>query len=273
MIINVILSLISANLLIFIIFLSKKIQKIKNEKCVLDQQLVQSQKLAAIGQLSSGIAHEINNPLAIINQEAEISLHLLDSTNLKFEEQNKELKDSLSQIKIQIKRCREITHRLLSFARKNDPIIQQTDVNALIEDMALLVEKEAKLKSIVLIRKYSPELPLINTDPPLLRQVILNLLNNAMQAIEKEGEIFITTSFNPSKIEISIKDTGSGISKRNLDKIFDPFFTTKPPGKGTGLGLSICIAIINKLGGNINVESKEGQGSNFIINLPIFYTF
>jgi two-component system, NtrC family, sensor kinase len=247
-----------------------EIRKANEQKRHLDQQLIQSQKLAAIGELSSGIAHEINNPLAIIGQETEWIKHVLKDDNLQAPGAEDELRDSLQEIVRQVDRCREITHKLLDFARKKEPLIQSADVNRLIEDMARLIEKEAANKNIKIIRNYLKDLPRVKTDPPLLRQVVLNLLNNAAYAIGKDGEIVIRTELSANNsIALVFSDTGCGIPKEQLDKVFDPFFTTKPPGKGTGLGLSISHSIIAKLGGRITVASEPGKGATFTIHLPL----
>jgi len=246
-----------------------KVRKANEQKCFLDEQLIQSQKLAAIGELSSGIAHEINNPLAIIGQESEWVTHLLQSDELRDFKQVNELTDSLREITRQVKRCKEITHRLLNFARKMETLLQRVDVNRLIEDMTKWVERETKQHNIHIVRRFQKDLPQVVTDAPLLRQVILNLLANAAYAIQKDGDITLTTRLaDHGQVEIIVTDTGSGISKENLGKIFDPFFTTKPPGKGTGLGLSICHRIIDKLGGHISVTSEPGHGTTFTIRLP-----
>jgi two-component system NtrC family sensor kinase len=214
-----------------------KVRKANEQKCFLDEQLIQSQKLAAIGELSSGIAHEINNPLAIIGQESEWGIHLLQSDELRDFKQVNDLTDSLRRITRQVERCKEITHRLLNFARKMETLLQRVDVNRLIEDMTKLVERESKQHNINIVRRFQKDLPPVVSDAPLLRQVILNLLNNAAYAIERDGAITLTTRLaDPDRVEIIVTDTGSGISKENLSKIFNPFFTTKPPGKGTGLG-------------------------------------
>ncbi len=251
--------------------LTRQIETARKQKCFLDEQLIQSQKLASIGELSAGIAHEINNPLAIMAQEIEWARYNFDGKGpgeVDFEE----LKDSLREISHQVERCREITHKLLDFARKKDPLIQGTDVNRLIEDMARLVEREASQKGIEVIRNYRKDLPPVHTDPPLLRQVVLNLLNNAAYAVGKDGSVGIETKIiEDGKIEIVISDTGCGIPKENLGKIFDPFFTTKPPGQGTGLGLSICHSIIVRLGGGITVKTEPGKGTAFSIVLPIVF--
>lgn len=247
-----------------------RVAKANEQKCIVDGQLIQSQKLASIGELSSGIAHEINNPLAIIGQEVEWMRHLLKSEDLEEHKSIGDLTESMQAIALQVDRCGEITHKLLDFARKKEPLIQSIDVSKLIEDMARLVEKEAILKNIKIVREYPDDLPPIDTDPPLLRQVILNLLNNATYAIQRDGVITVATRFSKdSSVEILIRDTGCGICEEDLSKIFDPFFTTKPPGKGTGLGLSICHGIIERLGGRISVASAVGKGTEFAVHLPI----
>ena len=236
---------------------------------LLDERLLQSQKLAAIGELSAGIAHEINNPLAIIRQEAEWMQHLLKKLGGGDGKELEDLQGSVRQIVQQVDRCTEITRNLLDFARKRDPVIQAVEVNRIIENMTMLVEKEAKHKNINIVRRYNETLPVIYSDAPQLRQVILNFLTNAAHAIGKDGVITITTRLhNDDAVDIVIRDTGCGIQEENLPKIFDPFFTTKPPGQGTGLGLSICHGIILRLGGRITVESTVGQGTEFTITLP-----
>jgi two-component system NtrC family sensor kinase len=236
----------------------------------LEERLLQSHKLAAIGELSAGVAHEINNPLAIIRQEAEwLQILLRDKDHLEAA-QIDELKGPLAQIVQQVDRCTEITHNLLDFARKREPIMQMVELNKLIENMTVLVEREAKHHNITLVRRYEDNLPNIFSDAPQLRQVILNLLNNATQAIQKDGTVTITTrQAGEDAVELVISDTGSGIPPEDLTKIFDPFFTTKPPGQGAGLGLSICHGIIQRLGGRIMVDSTPGQGTTFTINLPL----
>ena len=236
---------------------------------LLDERLLQSQKLAAIGELSAGIAHEINNPLAIIRQEAEWMQHLLKKLGGGDQKELVELQGSVHQIVQQVDRCTEITRNLLDFARKRDPVIQAVEVNRIIENMTMLVEKEAKHKNITIVRHYDETLPVIFGDAPQLRQVILNFLTNATHAIGKDGVVTITTRLsNDAAVDIVISDTGCGIPTAHLSKIFDPFFTTKPPGQGTGLGLSICHGIILRLGGRIAVESQMGQGTEFTITLP-----
>ena len=241
-----------------------------DQKIHLDKQLLQSQKLASIGELSSGIAHEINNPLAVIGQEVEWMRHIMKGEGISRGEGLEELGDSLREIGQQVERCKEITHKLLDFARKKEPLIQGVDINRLVEDMAKLVEREAVLKDIRIVRDYQSDLPMVQTDAPLVRQVVLNLLNNARQAVGKDGVVTVATRLTDDHdVKLIVRDTGCGIPKENVGKIFDPFFTTKAPGEGTGLGLSICHGIIRRLGGSISVESEVGKGAVFTIVLPV----
>ena len=236
---------------------------------LVDEQLIRAHRLAALGELSAGLAHEINNPLAVIRQEAELLQDLLPVEVLANLSDGEEIRESIEEIIQQIDRCKSITHNLLNYARKNDPVIQAMDVNGIVEEMVRLIEKDALHRNITIIRNYGNDLPALSTDAPQLRQVILNLLQNAVQAITDSGEIFVETMRNKSdNLEIRIHDTGCGITSDVMEKIFDPFFTTKPPGQGTGLGLSICQKIISRLGGNINVVSQPRQGSTFMISLP-----
>jgi two-component system NtrC family sensor kinase len=250
--------------------LIKKLAAASEQAFFLDEKLVQSQKLASIGELSAGIGHEINNPLAIISQETEWMQHLVkrigegDSTGIA------ELQDSLKEVFHQVDRCREITQNLLDFARRKEPVYQEVNVNKLIDDLSRLVEKEAVLHHIEIRRDFQKDLPLVHTDAPSLRQVVLNLLTNATHAVQKDGQIRIATkSSQNGSVDIIVADTGCGIPKDHLTKIFDPFFTTKPEGKGTGLGLSICHGIVDKLGGRISVSSEVGKGSTFVVTLPV----
>lgn len=241
----------------------------EQQRSLLDAQLVQSQKLASIGELSASIAHEINNPLAIIAQETEWLRHLLKGLVGEEAQEKADFSDSLREIAVQVDRCKEITQNLLNFARKVEPVIQEVNVNKVVQDMAKLVERDASELGISVQRDLASDLPPILSDGPCLRQVVLNLLNNARQAIGKGGSITVgTRAAQDGDIEIYVRDTGCGIPKEHLVKIFDPFFTTKPHGKGTGLGLSICHGIVDRLGGHISVSSEVGKGSTFVVRLP-----
>lgn|GEM_PF-561459 len=263
--------------------LQKILRELKYRQTKINEQLLQSNKLSALGEIVTGIAHEINNPLAIIHQEVQWIQHCVSSREENFLE---EVEDSVKEIAQQVKRCREITHKLLDFARKRKPIAQPTDLNEVIEEMVKLVELTTKTsgstqetetheqsrsnKSIRIERHYAPDLPLVLVDVPLLRQVILNLLVNAVQALgEKGGTIEVASRYSGGDmVEFSVSDTGCGIPPEHLDKIFLPFFTTKPPGQGTGLGLSLAYTIVHSMGGTIEVESVVGKGSRFTVKLP-----
>jgi len=234
----------------------------------LTDQLIQSQKLAAVGELSAGIAHEINNPIAIIAQEAQWATHLLDQAASGGGQDFSEVRDSLREIQAQVDRCGNITHKLLDFARKREPVLQEVDVARLVDDMARLVDKEASYKNVTLTRDLPQDLPTLRTDAPLLRQVVLNLMTNALHAVDKGGRISVTAQATDERMDISVTDNGCGIAQENMDKLFNPFFTTKPPGQGTGLGLALCHNLVLGMGGAILVESREGQGATFTVRLP-----
>lgn len=249
-------------------FYVKKLSEQAVARLLEDDRLLQTQKLAALGELAAGLAHELNNPLAIIRQEAEWADRLLNQAP-DFPELV-EIRDSLREIRQQVERSGEITHNLLTLARKQKPILQKVDLNRLVESMAVLVEREARPRNIDLVRNYQADLPQVWTDPPLLRQVILNLLNNARQALKGPGTITLTSRMAGSEhVELVVQDTGEGIAPEHLQRIFDPFFTTKPPGQGTGLGLALSYSIVHKLGGHIQVTSRLGEGSTFTVRLPL----
>ncbi len=247
----------------------------EGERCLLTAKLMQSQKLAAVGELSSGIAHEINNPLAIISQEAELCGALVEAKGA----MDPELADCLAEIARQVARGRDITRRLLDFSRKMEPVTQLESLDRAVEDMVVLVEKEARLRNVNVIRRYDPDAPRLLIDVPLLRQAVINLLTNALDALEEKdqaggeeahGTIVVSTwRSGPGEAAITVADDGPGVARENLARVFHPFFTTKPPGKGTGLGLSITHNIVERMGGRMEVVSEPGQGAAFTIHLPL----
>jgi signal transduction histidine kinase len=258
---------VSAGLWMFLGSVSRWLEDACGERVELREQLIQSQKLMALGEISTGIAHEINNPLNIIMQEAElIRVDLLGEPG---PEEMDEVRESLDVVIHQVERCSDITHKLLDFARNRRPVTQTADINRLLVDMMSLVERETASKDIQIVKMFSSDVPKIKTDPPLLRQVFLNLLNNAVQAIDGKGMIFVTTRHVDGMACAEIRDTGPGIPPEYLDRIFNPFFTTKPPGEGTGLGLSVSLRIVVQLGGDIQVRSEPGKGAAFTVRIPI----
>ncbi|MEA1946884.1 MAG: ATP-binding protein [Thermodesulfobacteriota bacterium] len=235
----------------------------------LNDQLIQSDKMAALGKMATGIAHEINNPLAIIGEKAGWMRDLLFEEEFQKSKYFKEYATSVDKIEEHVERARKITHTMLGFARRMEHRLDDVDVNNVLNQTIELLQSHAQTNNIKINKEMQPDLPIIASDQSQLQQVFLNLINNAIDAIEKDGLIDITTRKDDSRIVISIKDNGPGISKENLQKVFDPFFTTKEAGKGTGLGLSASYNIIEKLGGTITAESKLSEGTVFKVMLPI----
>jgi len=241
-----------------------------NEKDMMNKQIVETGKLASVGKLAAGIAHEINNPVAIMVEEAGWIGDLLEEEEFHESENLEEFERALKQIKTQGQRCKEITHKLLSFARKTDSRVQETEINDLIDEIIALSEQSAKYGKITINTDFQKDLPSTYLAQSEMQQVLLNLINNAVDAMENEGgSLDISTRLEEDTIVIQIADDGPGIPESNLSRIFEPFFTTKPVGKGTGLGLSICYGIIQKMGGQITVESIVDSGTTFRIRLPI----
>ncbi len=227
------------------------------------------QIMGPVGDLAAGIAHEINNPVGIMVEEAGWIEDLLREVDLPQNENLQELKRALEQIRIQGQRCKEITHKLLSFAQRTDPRFRPLQMNDLLAKV--LTSFKARLPEGVSIEtQYEPELPIVAVSPSEMEQVLLNLLRNALDAVDpKNGVITVETKVEGDRVVIRIADNGHGISSAQLERIFDPFFTTRPVGVGTGLGLSVCYGLVRKHGGNISVESEPGVGSTFRIELPI----
>ena len=242
------------------------------EADALNKQLLQAGKLASIGELSAGVAHEINNPLAIILTERQILLDAMEHSPGLNGEFMERLKKSLLQIDVQVHRCKRITQNLLRFARRTRSVIETLDLNAFITEVIELMEREARASGIKFFAQLDETIPYILSDPSQLQQVFLNLITNAIDAHDGKpyGSIHIYTQVDKKKegVIIQITDTGAGIAQDIVDKIFDPFFTTKPVGKGNGLGLTICYSIIKNLGGDILVDSEIGKGTTFSLFLP-----
>ena len=231
--------------------------------------LVQSQKMALLGQVSAGIAHEINNPLAIISQEAQLASIALGREEARGLNCKEVIAGSLGEIEKQVARGSEIVVKFLNFARESKIVCQLVNVNGLVEDMIQLTRKDRTRTAFEIVSNLESRLPQVNTDPALIRQVILNVLHNAVQAIDEDGIIRVTTLRNPSGgITVEIADNGPGIAPGDIDRVFDPFFTTRPPGQGTGLGLAICMMIMERLGGRISARNGPGRGAVFSVFIP-----
>ncbi|MFZ7125900.1 MAG: sensor histidine kinase [Desulfobacterales bacterium] len=248
----------------------ERIAESDQEKEMMNQQVIESGHLASLGELAAGIAHEINNPVAIMVEEAGWIEDLLEEEEFRETENLGEYKRALAQIRKQGIRARDITHKLLSFARRSDSRIGRVDVNDLIQEVVGLSAQQAKYTNVIFDTELSAELPDVQVSQTELQQVLFNLINNAIDAMGKQGgTIEIHTWQKDGMVHLDVRDDGPGIPEAYLNRIFEPFFTTKPVGKGTGLGLSICYGIVKRMGGEIRVESRVGKGTRFEISIPV----
>lgn len=256
------------------------------------QQIIQQEKLASIGQLAAGIAHEVNNPIGFITSNLgslkkyvdKLTAHIgslceileASGASKQVKELRKrdkldfileDLQDLINESLEGTERVQEIVRNLKSFSRVEEKIFSMTNLNECLEEALKIAWNELKYKATI-IREFG-ELPQILCFPQQLKQVFINLLVNAAQAIDKQGAITVRTSLAGEIIKVSITDTGCGIAKEHLQKIFEPFFTTKKIGKGTGLGMSISLDIVKKHNGQITVESEIGKGTIFTVELPV----
>lgn len=248
-----------------------RIAQADREKELLNEQIIQSGKLSSLGELAAGVAHEINNPVAIMIEEAGWVQDLMTDEEECYKQSphREEYERALQQINTQGQRCKEITHKLLGFARRTDAPVELTQINDLVHEVVDLIERPASYANIRIVQNLAPNLPQVNASPSELQQVIINLLKNASDAMENTGgTITVSTKAAGSMgVILAVSDDGPGIPDSVLPRIFDPFFTTKPVGKGTGLGLSICFGIISKLGGKIEVASSKDTGTTFQVHL------
>jgi two-component system NtrC family sensor kinase len=261
----------STVLIVFVVWaltgvLVRRIREADDKRAAAFREVEHAHKLSSIGRLAAGVAHEINNPLAIINEKAGLMNDLMEHGNdeiirAKFPELVASVLQSVS-------RCRTITHRLLGFARRMEVQVEPLDVNEIVREVLGFLEKESLYRNISLELNLDDDLPRISSDRGQLQQVFLNIINNAIAAVDNGGRVQITTrSVDLDTVAVLITDNGVGMSDEVLSHIFEPFFTTKG-AEGTGLGLAITYGIVQKLGGRIAVASEEGKGSMFTIELP-----
>lgn len=250
--------------------LINRIKKTDRDNATNSDMLLQANKMIALSKMAAGIAHEVNNPLAAIGEKAGWMKDLLVEEDIAGSKNFAEFSESVDKIEQHVDRARKIIHNLLGFARRMEPAKEKININNLLEETTGFLENEAKYVNICIKKQYADNVPVITSDLSQIQQVVLNLLNNAIDAIEHNGTVTVTTRYldKTDEVEIAVADTGKGIPEGELSKIFDPFFTTKEVGKGTGLGLSISYSIIEKLGGKIKVQSKVGEGTVFTILLP-----
>jgi two-component system NtrC family sensor kinase len=222
-----------------------------------------------VGELATGVAHEINNPLAIVIATTGV---IRDMLNPEFglDASPENILKELDTVDTAVYRARVITRQLLDYGRKNPLRPVACNLNQLLDEvMSGFKQRAFEVENIKIKKQYDPELPFVLADPDQIRQVFLNLINNAGDAISGAGTITITTTGEGDHVRVTIIDTGRGMTAEQMKKIFDPFYTTKPAGKGTGLGLSVSLSIVKSMGGSIDVQSMPGAGSSFIVSLPI----
>jgi two-component system NtrC family sensor kinase len=248
--------------------LTNRIKLALQQRDELYRNLLRTAKLASLGELATGMAHEINNPLAILRAEQTNIEDQIAEANLS-EETRKALMKSTERCKRQIDRCGGITAKMLQFGRTSASSPQRVRIAPIIQDIISMLNKQATIRNIALRLNLEKGLPDVYVDPNEFEQVLINLINNAFYAINDGGVITVTAAFCVKEIEIRVADNGKGIEKENLEKVFLPFFTTKPVGEGTGMGLSVCYGIVRGWGGTITADSEVGHGSVFTISLPV----
>jgi len=243
--------------------LEKRVEKRTEALALSEKQIAQADKLASIGQLSSGVAHEINNPLGIILGYTQLLL--------RNEAEGTQQYDDLKIIEKNVKSCKNIVENLLNFARSAPSKRDQVDIHGIIEEVLAFMRHQPGMNAMSVETQFNADLPHAVLDEKKIKQVLINLLMNAQHASGGSGSIQIETGYEAreERLSIAVRDDGCGIDPRNIPRIFDPFFTTKPTGEGTGLGLAVSYGIVKSHGGNITVSSEPGRGSVFTIHLPV----
>jgi len=228
-------------------------------------QLIQSAKLAAVGQLAAGVAHEINNPLTTVAGFSELVLRDLPT-------ENERMRGDMALILREAQRARNVVRRLLDFARQSEPFRALANLNDVVTETIILMRHSAANQGALIVEEYDPNLPWVRLDINQFKQVVINLISNAMQAMSRGGKLTVTTGAESRDgvpgVWLKVSDTGVGIPPENLERIFEPFFTTKPQGEGTGLGLAVSYGIIREHNGKIEVASTAGKGTTFTVWVP-----
>lgn len=251
--------------------ITQKLLAAEHEKANLDASLMQSSKMAALGKLAAGIAHEVNNPLTLIRESAGWLKDLLTEEEPEKLHNYEEIASLVDKIEMHVDRAKRVTHRMLGFARRMEPVRENVDLSHVADQTVQFLENEALYRNIAIVKNYAEDLPVVVSDTAQIQQVVLNILENGIDAIGKDGSITLKTGLDGQhhRVLLTITDTGPGIPADLLPRIFDPFFTTKSLGEGTGLGLSIAYGIVEKLGGHISVHSEMGKGTTFTVALPV----
>ncbi len=246
-----------------------KVEGADQQRMMLYDRIRYSEKMALIGRMAANVAHEINNPLQIIGDQAGWLDELLSEEDLGHLKNTEEYRTAFTKIRTQVKRASTITHRLLGFSRSTDGLKSAININTLVEETVSFLEKEAANHRIAIRRNLDPSLPEITTDTTQLQQVFLNILNNAFDAIGNDGAVTISTRLEGKQLAVEFADSGPGLPEEVLKKVFEPFFTTKKAGSGTGIGLAISYSIVERLGGSIEVRNGKQGGCVFRVNLPV----
>ncbi len=241
--------------------LEKKVAERSEALRLAQAETARGEKLASVGLLAAGIAHELNNPLTGVLTFSTLMRKKVPDGSTDAEDLDLVIRET--------KRCAAIIRRLLDFAREKTPSKQFADLNRLVEETVRIVERQAHLRDIEIRLELEPALPAVWVDADLIKQVVMNIVVNAQQAIEHKGSITVRTRRTGTRVEIAVSDNGCGISEKDMQRIFDPFFTTKGVGQGTGLGLSVSHGIVEAHGGTIEVTSKVGEGTTFRVLLPL----
>ncbi len=247
----------------------RRIHRADLEKESLTQRLILAGRTAAVGEMSAGLAHEINNPLATIDT-LQTWIRDLASASPIPEEDRREILDSAAKIGQQVARCKVITQGLLKFSRKVEASSEAVDLGELLKDLLLITRSRARVENVTLEADLG-ELPRVWANPTHLQQIFANLLNNALDATagKPQARVMLRAREEGDRVLVAVEDNGCGIDPQDLQRIFTPFFTTKPVGKGTGLGLAICHGLVQNMGGEIQVESMVGVGTRFTVILPM----
>lgn len=247
----------------------RRLVEADKQKAAYDASLLQSSKMAALGKMAAGISHEINNPLMLIREHAGWMRDLLEDEKPETMQHYTDLQKAAIKVEQNVDRAKDITHRLLGFARRVDPSSESLPLNPIVDQAIAFLQNEANYRGITIERDFSKDELRIATDVGQLQQVVLNILDNAIDAVGEGGKVSVTTRLDDEGMAcVVLHDNGPGVPEERLGQIFDPFFTTKKTGEGTGLGLSICYSIMESLGGTVCARNHPDGGAEFTVRLP-----
>ena len=248
--------------------LTGQINRANAEREEMSRAFIRSAKLASVGELATGLAHEINNPLAIMSAEQTNIADLLPESGSD-SPTGEQIQESLRRCKTQIQRCASITGKMLQFGRKRESQVESTDITPRLLETIRLLERRAKVRNIEIVAEIEDDLPRALVDPVELEQVMVNLINNSIDAMPNGGTVTIRAAQEEGRLHLEVADDGTGIPQEDLERVFEPFYTTKPVGQGTGLGLSVCYGIVQSWGGGMRAESEQGNGTAMHIMLRL----